>query len=135
MLAPLGRVLLAAEEPILAEHGLGMWAYAVLLGLGEGPVRTQAALAQAIGADKSRVIPVLDELQERGLIARRPDPTDRRVRLVEITPAGADLRDRTQRAIQAAEETYLGRLDPADRGAFLRALQTLSRIAREPDGL
>jgi DNA-binding MarR family transcriptional regulator len=55
-----------------------MWGYVVLTVLAEQPVRTQAALAQSIGADKSRIIGVLDELQERGLIQRRADPADRR---------------------------------------------------------
>ena len=36
-----------------------MWAYAVLPHLGEQPVRTQAASAEAIGADKTRIIGVL----------------------------------------------------------------------------
>ena len=130
MLFPLGRALVALEEPILAEHDLGMWAYAVLAGLGEGPVRTQAALAEAIGADKSRVIAVLDDLQARELIERRPDPADRRVRLVSLTPAGRRLRDRVQDAIQRAEQRYLEALPAGDREAFLRSLRTLVRAVR-----
>jgi predicted transcriptional regulator len=81
MVAPLARTLIAAEEPVLRAHGISMWGYVVLTALAEEaaePVRTQAALAQAIGADKSRIIGVLDELQEQGLIERYPDPADRR---------------------------------------------------------
>jgi DNA-binding MarR family transcriptional regulator len=74
MIVPLGRSLMAAELPVLRAHDLSMWGYVVLLALTEGPTRTQAALAQAIGADKTRIIGVLDELQDRGLIERRPDP-------------------------------------------------------------
>jgi hypothetical protein len=81
MVVPLGRALVAAELPALRAHGLSMWAYAVLLGLADEPVRTQAALAQAIGADKTRIIGVLDDLEQRHLIQRRPDPADRRARL------------------------------------------------------
>ena len=73
MAVPLARALVAAEEPILRAHEISMWGYIVLTALAEQPVRTQAALAQAIGADKSRIIADLDELQERGLIQRRPD--------------------------------------------------------------
>src|SRR5262245_32788757 len=87
MVTRLGRQLIAIEQPILAEHGVTMWGYIVLSALaglsddrGDGepvrtqPVRTQAALARAIGADKTRIIGVLDDLQERGSIERRPDP-------------------------------------------------------------
>ncbi len=134
MLGPLGRALMGIEEPILARNGLSMWAYAVLVGLGDEPVRTQAALADAIGADRSRVIPVLDELQERGLITRRPDPSDRRVRLVAITPAGRRVRERTRAEVQRAEGELLDQLPPADRQAFLRSLRVLSDAVRAPAG-
>src|ERR1700746_2512256 len=77
MAVPLARALVAAEEPILRAHGISMWGYIVLTALAEQPVRTQAALAQAIGADKSRIIADLDELQERGLIQRQADPAAR----------------------------------------------------------
>ncbi|WP_216912191.1 MarR family winged helix-turn-helix transcriptional regulator [Nocardia noduli] len=125
MIAPLGRALMNAELPILRRHGLTMWGYAVLLGLDAEPVYTQAALAKAIGADKTRVIGVLDELQRSDLIVRRPDPADRRVNLISITEAGRTLRDRAQREIQDREEALLAALPEADRAAFVRALQTL----------
>src|SRR5574338_109192 len=100
MLAPLLRRLIALETPILAAHDVSMWGYIVLVALDESPVRTQAALAEAIGADKTRIIPTLDELQARGLIERRPDPADRRARLLAITEAGRALKDAAQAEIQ-----------------------------------
>ncbi|MFI1235180.1 MarR family winged helix-turn-helix transcriptional regulator [Nocardia salmonicida] len=126
MLVPLGRVLTEAERPILDRHGLTMWAYVVLLGLDERPVHTQAALAKAIRADKTRIIPVLDDLQQRGLILREPDPADRRVNLIRLTPAGASLRDHTQRDIQEQEQRLLAEVPAADRRTFLRVLQLLA---------
>ena len=74
MLHPLTRALVAAELPVLARHGISMWGYVVLNALEHGPARTQAALAQSIGADKTRIITTLDELQQAGLISREPDP-------------------------------------------------------------
>ena len=127
MVIPLGRALVAAELPVLSRHGLSMWGYAVLLRLDERPLRGQSALAEAVGADKSRLIGVLDELQDQGLIHRRPDPTDRRAHLLTITAAGRRLRDDVQAAIQQQEEEQvLGRLPAADRQGFLNALRLLS---------
>ena len=128
MIVPLGRALMAAELPVLRAHGVSMWGYAVLLALGERPTRTQAALAAAIGADKTRVIAVLDELQDRGLIGRSRDPADRRARLLSVTPRGVRLRESVQRGIQRREERLLSRLPPGDRAAFLRALQALAAL-------
>ena len=126
MTVRLGRVLMGVEQPILAEHGISMWAYAVLTVLRTEPVRTQAALAKSIGADKTRLIPVLDELQRRGLIDRAPDPADRRVHLLNLTPAGLDLQAAAQAGIREAEERVLGRLPAADRAVFVRSLRALS---------
>jgi DNA-binding MarR family transcriptional regulator len=125
MFAPLTRALIAREEPVLLAHDISMWGYIVLTALVEQPVRTQAALAQAINADKSRIIGVLDELQERGLIRRQPDEADRRVHLLSLTPAGDRLRRSVEAGIRHREEEVLATLPPADREAFLRSLKTL----------
>lgn len=131
MLAPLGRALVAAELPVLERHGLTMWGYVVLLGLGDEPVYTQAALAKKIRADKTRIIGVLDELQQRGLIRRDPDPADRRARLISLTPTGRTTRDLAQHEIQEQEDRLLSQLPAADRKVFLRSLRTLSDSVTE----
>jgi DNA-binding MarR family transcriptional regulator len=131
MLAPLVRETIAAELPVLEAHGLSMWAYIVLGALDRSAMRTQAALADAIGADKTRIIPTLDELQQRGYIERRPDPDDRRVRLLAITPAGRAVKDATQADIQRGEERWLGTLSAEDRRVFLRVLRRLTQHEAE----
>ncbi|MCG7606331.1 MULTISPECIES: MarR family winged helix-turn-helix transcriptional regulator [Mycobacterium] len=126
MLAPLLRELIAAEQPILDAHGVSMWGYVVLLALDRSSVRTQAALAEAIGADKTRIIRTLDDLQRQGFIEREADPDDRRVRLLAITDAGRAVKDAVQREIQRGEERWLGELAADDRKVFLRVLQQLA---------
>lgn len=125
MMYPLVRTLIALEQPVLAEHEVSMWGYSVLTALDETPVRTQAALAEAIGADKSRIIGTLDELQDAGLIERTPDPDDRRVRLLSITTQGRRIRRSIRRAIHVQEDRLLAKLTRIEREAFLRALRTL----------
>src|ERR1700692_3205504 len=104
MLAPLGRELMNAERHAIAAPGVSLWGYIVWGALDRSPVRSQAALAEVIGADKTRIIPTLDELQERGYIERRPDPDDRRVRLLALTESGRAVRDAAQAAIQRSGE-------------------------------
>lgn len=127
MLAPLLRELVAAEQPVLTAHDLTMWGYVVLLALDRGAMRTQAALAEAIGADKTRIIRTLDDLQDRGFIERHPDPDDRRVRLLAITERGRAVKDAAQTEIQRGEERWLGELDTDERRVFLRVLRRLAR--------
>jgi DNA-binding MarR family transcriptional regulator len=127
MVVRLGRALIAMEEPILAAHDVSMWGYIVLTALRAEPTRTQAALARAIGADKTRLIAVLDSLQDRGLIARAPDPADRRVHLLDLTDAGRDTQAAIRADIRAAENRLLAPLPAADREAFIRTLRALGR--------
>ncbi|HTI20650.1 MAG TPA: MarR family transcriptional regulator [Kutzneria sp.] len=128
MIAPLQRALIAAEMPVLKAHGLSMWGYVVLSALDSEPIRTQAALAEFIGADKSRIIGVLDELEDHGLLQRTRDPADRRARLLAITDEGRRKRNAVQTEIQRNEDRLLRRLPLDDRSAFLRALATLSAL-------
>lgn len=128
MLAPLVRALIAVEQPVLDEHGVSMWGYSVLTTLDRTPIRTQAALAEAIGADKSRIIGTLDELQEAGLISRTPDPDDRRARLLAVTDEGRRVRRAVTADIRAREERLLATLPAADRRGFVRALTALSGL-------
>ncbi len=126
MLHPLVRSLITAELPVLAAHGLTMWGYAVLGALADSPVRTQAALAEAIGADKTRIISTLDKLQAAGHITRDQDPDDRRARLLSITQEGDRVRRAAQVDIQAGEDRRLAALPEPDRAAFLRAVRSLT---------
>ncbi|MEU4726425.1 MarR family transcriptional regulator [Nonomuraea dietziae] len=131
MLQPLVKSLIAAELRVLEEHDISMWGYVVLSALDDSPIRTQAALAEVIGADKTRIISTLDRLQAAGLISREPDPEDRRARLLSITQDGRSARRAAQADIQANEDRVLATLSAADRQAFLRAAQALSAMPHE----
>jgi DNA-binding MarR family transcriptional regulator len=51
-------------------------------------------LARRLGADPSNVTGLIDRLEARGLVERRPDPVDRRVKGLALTSSGARLRQR-----------------------------------------
>jgi DNA-binding MarR family transcriptional regulator len=131
MIGPLVRRLLALEGPILEAHGVSMWAYVVLSRLCEQPYRGQNVLAEAIGADKTRIIDVLDDLQQRGLITRQPDPADRRARVLDVTATGRRLREQIHRAIRREEDRLLADLPARDRDTFVRVLHELADAVTE----
>jgi DNA-binding MarR family transcriptional regulator len=120
--ARITRRLIALEQPLLDEHGLTMWEYAVLLRLRAAPAQTQLELAQAVNYDKTRLIALLDGLEQRGLVAREPGAGDRRARTVKLTRTGRTTVTATQRDIHQMED----RLLTADaRSALQRRLDEL----------
>src|ERR1700689_94535 len=55
----------------------------------QGP-QSQQGLGEVLSLDPSNVVGLLNELEERGLIPRQRDPTDRRRHIVELSATGAD---------------------------------------------
>ena len=81
-------------------------------------------LAATLGCDASNVTGLVDRLESRGLVERRPSAGDRRVKVVRLTPAGSRLRAQLLRRI-AGGSCALSRLSPADQRALVRILETL----------
>jgi DNA-binding MarR family transcriptional regulator len=120
------RRLIDAERPLLHARGLTMWAYVALTHLAKAPAPTQMALAEQMRYDKTRLIGILDELAEEGLIERAPDPEDRRARIVRLTAAGRARHLEAQADMRAMEAEVLDGLSDAER-ATLR--ETLAKLA------
>jgi len=72
---------------------------------------------------------VVDALESRGLVRRRPDPGDRRATLAELTEEGASMLDAIRAAARGTEAVRVfGRLTPADRAELARILGQLREL-------
>jgi DNA-binding MarR family transcriptional regulator len=98
--------------------GLNGQHYAVLLTLDEAPRVTQAAIADALGYDRSVLVGLLDDLEGKGYVERRRDPEDRRRHLVKLTEAGREVLGRLRTVSQGVERDFLAPLDDAQRAAL-----------------
>jgi DNA-binding MarR family transcriptional regulator len=98
----------------------------VLAVLDDGRQRTQLELSRIVCVDKTTLISVLDRLEQHKLIVRAVHPTDRRVRIPQITPAGRRTYAKFATARDTAEARALEGVDPADRQLLL---ELLARIA------
>ena len=130
----LGRVTRAhmrTAQDVVSDLPGGPRGYHVLAGLEAGPPRTPLALARSLGVDRTVMTYLLDELEGAGLVARRPDPADRRARQVLLTDVGRARLCDLERRLREAEDELLAPLDPGERDQ-LRSL--LQRLALGPDG-
>ncbi|TCC00293.1 MarR family transcriptional regulator [Micromonospora zingiberis] len=108
----------------LAELGISPRAHCVLARARVGGL-TQRQIGELCGVDKTTMVVTLDQLEAAGLVRRVPSPTDRRARLVEVTPPGERILDQAQEIAARLEQDVLAALPEAEREVFLRAVQRL----------
>lgn len=87
-----------------------------------GAVR-QTVLAERMGVEAMTLSTALDRLEGHGLIERRPDPADRRAKLVHVTEAGQDMLDRIQPIAAGMRADASKGIAPADWQRFLDTLK------------
>jgi DNA-binding MarR family transcriptional regulator len=109
----------------LREVGITPRDHAVLA-TARGSEHTQTDLARLVGLDKTTLMVTLDELEGKGLAERRPLPTDRRARVIAVTPAGEDVLARSEDALNRSRTAVLELLPADERAAFMRALGRLA---------
>jgi len=116
------------ETELQRTHGLSLRWYDVLLHLHAAPKRrlSMRDLGGAVVISKSGLTGVVDRMARAGLVERVPDPADRRVILVALTPAGGERYERARVGHRAAvAERFLDRLDTAALETIERSLATL----------
>ena len=86
---------------------------------------SQRALADVVGVEGPSMVSMLDRLEREGLLTRAPSPTDRRVKLVQLTDAGTTLYKQVKEQANAVRLALLGDIDPARLKAATELLELL----------
>jgi DNA-binding MarR family transcriptional regulator len=89
----------------------------------EGP--SQHALAEQLGVPPSRMVAMVDHLEEAGLVERRPDPDDRRVRRLHLTRKGRGVLERASKIAIDYETRLCAGINRAEREQLIDLLQKL----------
>lgn len=121
-----GDQLLAGIDQALRHHRLsraGREALAVLDGAGQ-PL-SPTAIAERLIVTTASVTSLLDTLERRGLVERRPDPTDRRRLLIVITQDGKAIVDQFLPEVVALQTAALAALTEAQRQQLVELLATV----------
>jgi DNA-binding MarR family transcriptional regulator len=127
--APITRALRRIEDGAAQAAGLTMWQFAILSIVDETPDLNQGAVAKALAYSPNRIIADLDQLEERGLLIRRPGP-DRRAKLLTTTPDGVGVMGQIRREIHRGEDELLSVLTPEQRVHLSASVHVLAAALR-----
>ncbi|MFI1159093.1 MarR family winged helix-turn-helix transcriptional regulator [Streptomyces sioyaensis] len=121
---------LTARSDRLINEGLAQvdarkWHYAVLASLQEYGPGSQATLSRRTGIYRSDMVGVLNELAERGLVERVPDPDDRRRNIITISARGRRRLPRLDKVLDDLHDELLAPLSAAERDQLVQLLTRL----------
>lgn len=105
--------------------------YLVLDAVSRGEHGSQLELARRLRVDRTAMTYLLDELEAAKLVTRRPDPADRRARLVALTAKGTRTLTRSRSQIDVAEQRLLSTLDASEALQFRRMLERVAIAAQD----
>jgi len=108
------QILMRAEDP-LAAIGLSGRQYVLLAVLGSDAPASQLELAELCGLLPAQVVPVLDEMESRGLVERTRSESDRRRSVVRVTAAGRKLLIKADALGASIMDTLFADVDPEAR--------------------
>ncbi len=90
----------------------------------------QSALAEAVGIEGPSLVRLLDQLERAGLVERREDPTDRRAKVLALTPSGQGVVARIEADLERLREAAFAEVSAADLEAALRVFRALQNHVR-----
>lgn len=130
LIAAIGADRARALRQCLQPLDLGPRQYAVMRAVAAEQGRSQQAIGQALDIPASRIVMLVDSLQERGLLERYPNPTDRRAHALRLTRAGQRLLTRARPVAERHERCIGASLTDRERAQLVRLL---ARVAGEDE--
>lgn len=111
----------------LADRNITTAQFSVLCLVRGNPSVNQTVLADALHAETSRMVLIIDDLEQRGLLVRLPSIVDRRARAIYLTPEGRRQLRNLERLVVKHERKMVRRLRGGDKEALLHMLRNLAR--------
>ncbi|WP_234329442.1 MULTISPECIES: MarR family winged helix-turn-helix transcriptional regulator [unclassified Streptomyces] len=121
------RAYARAVEATVADLPGGPRGYFILAAAVRGEAGSQRFLADRLGVDRTMMTYLLDDLEEAGLVERKPDPADRRSRQIIATPHGAELWKALHAEVDEIDRRLLSALPEESQTAFRDMLYAIAR--------
>jgi DNA-binding MarR family transcriptional regulator len=109
----------------LAPVGIGPREFLLMRFVDASQGQSQQALAERLGVPASRMVAMVDHLEDGGLVERRPDPGDRRVRGLYLTRKGRGALERAAKIAIDYETRLCAGIDRDEREQLIDLLQRL----------
>jgi DNA-binding MarR family transcriptional regulator len=126
MLSSLGYTISRRFHDVLRPLELEPGEFALLRAVSASEGEAQNALAERLHISPSWMVTIVDELETRGLLERRPHARDRRVRNLHLTAAGKKVLKRAEKQAEQFDRQVAEQLDEAE---LRRLLDLLDRVA------
>jgi DNA-binding MarR family transcriptional regulator len=124
----------ALANQMLAEVDLSARQAGILTLVTESGPMTQKALGDALRIDRTTMVALIDDLEDKGYVTRQRHPRDRRAFLVHPTGAGRAAKAAAIQILDEQQRRYLAPLTPAERDQLGALLKRLHRPAEsDPD--
>jgi DNA-binding MarR family transcriptional regulator len=124
----LRRAYLTIQEDFLAQLAkleLRAVSFSALSLIVDNPDIIQSRLAEALSMERSNLVVIVDQLEQRDLITRSKLKSDRRVHALRATLKGRRLRDRAAALVKAHEDRLLADFTPAERKNLIAMLNRI----------
>jgi DNA-binding MarR family transcriptional regulator len=126
MLSSLGYAISRRFHQVLGPLELEPGEFALLRAVDASDGESQNALAERLHISASWMVAIVDDLERRGLLERRPHERDRRVRNLQLTAGGKKLLRKAERQAQQFDQQVS---DPLTDTELLQLLDLLDRVA------
>lgn len=100
--------------------------FGVLALIRANPGLNQTELANTLGIDRSTMVALIDHLERRGAVVRKPSPFDRRTYALHLTPEGEQLFAELHARINQHEQAIAARLNPDERAQLVALLRRVA---------
>ncbi len=121
------------DHALTEQLDIGMSQLKVLYVLEKWPYSQQRSIARILGQDDSSISRLVQHLVERGLVARKPNPKDRRQHIIVMTSAGSALLTKARDVTKDCHDIALTGLDTTQRQELRTMLELLHRRSCTPE--
>lgn len=132
LIRQVGNQIRVLIERGLADFGVTPAQYTLMNWLLAREAVTSAMLARALHVSPQTMNTLIASLQDQGLVVRRSDTTNKRIRLVSLTEKGRNVVAECNRVVDGLENEFFAQLGATDLVAFRYTLEGLMTGSRRP---